>query len=243
MCSTRIPRSLFSEYDCGHRRRVDRPHPRDRSRLPGRQPGDPAPRAAQPPQPGVRRTAGSTRWRSRGSRRRFRTAALPSASTRRSRKSWRTPRRGNRKAGTQRHTQSSRPRRRTVACEPRRPGLQRSGRITSAPEALGREPAALLTRRRAGAASAAYRLQTSRGGDLLYCEKMSLMKRFVDRGRRIVLVPFCLGLLTLDVLIARRAIVVHRQQAEYDAELARLNERLRCKPKEPQYEPEIFTVF
>jgi hypothetical protein len=72
---------------------------------------------------------------------------------------------------------------------------------------------------------------------------MSEMTRFVGGGRWILLAPLLVGLLGLDVLIASRAIIIHRQRAEYDAEDARLNELLHFKPYETRSRPDIFTVF
>jgi hypothetical protein len=67
------------------------------------------------------------------------------------------------------------------------------------------------------------------------CERISLMSRFADQMKWILLVPLCLGLFGLDVLIARRALITHCNQAACDAELARLNKRFRAAQPKPNF--------
>jgi hypothetical protein len=60
----------------------------------------------------------------------------------------------------------------------------------------------------------------------------------------LLLVPLCFGLLAIDVVIARRAVIARRNLAEHDAELARLNEQFKAaQPKPLLYERGELTLF
>jgi hypothetical protein len=70
------------------------------------------------------------------------------------------------------------------------------------------------------------------------------VSRLAGRIKWILLVPLWLSLLAVDVAIARRAIIGRRNRAEYDGELARLNEHFKAaRPRAPLYEPADLTLF
>jgi hypothetical protein len=62
--------------------------------------------------------------------------------------------------------------------------------------------------------------------------------------RWILLVPISFGLLGLDVLVVRRAVITRRNRAEYDIEYLRLSECFKAaQPKPVYFERPMFELF